>query len=257
VRFNTRTGHIPVILLAGAFEPFDEDKLKAVGADDFILKPFEPHELVSKVKSLLLKNDSEGIQYPAEEEKQSVSSPAEILSAQNQRVEGFHFAPTKKEKSEIVDFETGLGEKLKELEKEQADGQSSEPEEMSIEEISRMVKEAVGMPAALKAEVKASPPVQQTASEGLQLPDNQTIESIIRASVQDLAGSLKKGIEEAIGRQVADTLPVIFEEQLRKTVGEMSGKMQSIAEAEMKKVIPEIAEKIIKREIEKITSELA
>jgi hypothetical protein len=120
-----------------------------------------------------------------------------------------------------------------------------------------MVKEAVGMPAALKAEVKASPPVKQPASEGPQMPDTRTLESIIRTSVQDLAGSLKKGIEEAIRRQVADTLPGIFEEQLRKTVGEMSGKMQNIAEAEMKKAIPEIAERIIKREIEKITSELS
>jgi hypothetical protein len=204
-----------------------------------------------------VKNDSEGIQYLAEEEKPLVSPPAEILYAQNQRVEDFHFAPEKEEKSEAVDFETGLREKLKALEKEQAGGLSPEPEALSIEEISRMVKEAVGMPAALKAGVNTSPPLMQPASEGSQLPDTQTIESIIRASVQDLAGSLKEGIEEAIGRQVADTLPGIFEEQLRKTVGEMSGKMQSIAEAEMKKVIPEIAERIIKREIEKITSELA
>ena len=257
VRSGPHTGHIPVILLAGAFEQFDEDKLKAAGADDFILKPFSPHELVSKVKSLLVKNDSEGIQYPAEEEKSSVSSSAEILSAQNQPAEGFHFGPEKEEKSEAIDLEAGLGEKLKALEKEQTDGQSPEPEALSIEEISRMVKEAVGMPAALKTELKASPRVMQTASQGPQLPDARTIESIIRASMQDLAGSLKNGIEEVIRRQVADTLPGIFEEQLRKTVGEMSGKMQSIAEAEMKKVIPEIAERIIKREIEKITSELA
>jgi DNA-binding response OmpR family regulator len=257
VRSNPRTSHIPVILLAGAFEPFDEDHLKSVGADDFILKPFEPHELVTKIKSLLAQNDSEVIKYRAEEEKPSVSSPAEILSAESQRVEGFRFAAKNKEKGETVDFESGLRERLKAPEREQTDRQSPEPEAMSIEEISRMVKEAVGMPAGLKTDVKAAPPVMQTSTEGLRPPDTQTIESIIRASVQDLAGSLKEGIEETIRQQVVGILPGIFEEQLKKTVAEMSEKMQSIAEAEIKKAVPGIAERLIRGEIEKITSELA
>src|SRR5512137_835488 len=33
--------HIPVLLLAGSFEPFDEVKARAAGADDWIEKPFE------------------------------------------------------------------------------------------------------------------------------------------------------------------------------------------------------------------------
>ena len=54
IKGNPATVHIPVILLAGAFEPFDEDYARSVGADDFIMKPFESNELVSKVKSLLV-----------------------------------------------------------------------------------------------------------------------------------------------------------------------------------------------------------
>ena len=45
--------HIPVLLLTGAFEPFDQDRAKKAGCDGFLAKPFEPQTLISKVKELL------------------------------------------------------------------------------------------------------------------------------------------------------------------------------------------------------------
>lgn len=42
----------PILLLTGSFEPFDEDKAKSCGADDFLAKPFESQQIVSKVKAL-------------------------------------------------------------------------------------------------------------------------------------------------------------------------------------------------------------
>ena len=46
-------GSIPVLLLAGTFEAFDEEEAKSVGANDFITKPFESGELIDKVKTLI------------------------------------------------------------------------------------------------------------------------------------------------------------------------------------------------------------
>lgn len=43
----------PILLLTGSFEPFDEDKAKKCGADDFIAKPFESQQIIAKVKELL------------------------------------------------------------------------------------------------------------------------------------------------------------------------------------------------------------
>jgi CheY-like chemotaxis protein len=42
----------PILLLTGSFEPFDEDKAKKCGADDFLAKPFESQQIVNKVKEL-------------------------------------------------------------------------------------------------------------------------------------------------------------------------------------------------------------
>ena len=52
LKSDPTTRDIPVVLLAGTFEPFDQERAKAVGADDFIVKPFETQALIDKVKRL-------------------------------------------------------------------------------------------------------------------------------------------------------------------------------------------------------------
>ncbi|NLC69892.1 MAG: response regulator [Desulfuromonadaceae bacterium] len=47
--------HIPILLLVGSFEPFDEEKARAIGADGWIAKPFETQALIGKVQDLLEK----------------------------------------------------------------------------------------------------------------------------------------------------------------------------------------------------------
>ncbi len=44
---------IPLLLLVGAFEPFDEEKAARSGTDDHISKPFESQALIEKVKKLV------------------------------------------------------------------------------------------------------------------------------------------------------------------------------------------------------------
>lgn len=54
IKQNERFGSIPVILLVGSFEPFDEAEARRVGADDVVTKPFQSiRQLVSRVGSLL------------------------------------------------------------------------------------------------------------------------------------------------------------------------------------------------------------
>ena len=53
VKKSPELRHIPVVLLAGAFEPVDDQRAKASGCDGVLVKPFEPQQLVSRVKELL------------------------------------------------------------------------------------------------------------------------------------------------------------------------------------------------------------
>jgi hypothetical protein len=45
--------HIPVLLLSGTFEAFDDDRAQRAGADGHITKPFEAQTLVDRVNQLL------------------------------------------------------------------------------------------------------------------------------------------------------------------------------------------------------------
>ncbi len=53
IKQSARLQHIPVLLLAGAFEPIDEDRARAARCDGVLVKPFEPRLLVSRVQELL------------------------------------------------------------------------------------------------------------------------------------------------------------------------------------------------------------
>lgn len=44
---------LPVLLLVGTFEPFDEAQAHAVGADSFLKKPFDSQELLQRVDELI------------------------------------------------------------------------------------------------------------------------------------------------------------------------------------------------------------
>ena len=54
IKRSERFRHIPVMLLVGSFEPFDEAEARRVGADDHLTKPFQSiRTLVGKVRDLM------------------------------------------------------------------------------------------------------------------------------------------------------------------------------------------------------------
>jgi DNA-binding response OmpR family regulator len=53
VKQHAELSHVPVVLLAGAFEPVDEARARQVGSDGILVKPFEPHQVVARVRELL------------------------------------------------------------------------------------------------------------------------------------------------------------------------------------------------------------
>lgn len=64
--------HIPVILLVGSFEPFDEEEARRVGADDYLTKPFQSiRQLVSRVNALLPEQQQQPVEVEEEPQPQT------------------------------------------------------------------------------------------------------------------------------------------------------------------------------------------
>ncbi len=53
IKGQPELSHIPVLLLTGAFEPVDEGRAQATGCDGVLVKPFEPQNVIARVKELL------------------------------------------------------------------------------------------------------------------------------------------------------------------------------------------------------------
>jgi CheY-like chemotaxis protein len=53
VRDHPELSHVPVLLLAGAFEPVDEARARQVKSAGVLVKPFEPHQVVARVRALV------------------------------------------------------------------------------------------------------------------------------------------------------------------------------------------------------------
>ena len=63
IKQSPRLAHIPVVLLTGAFEPVDQAKAEEAGCDGVLAKPFEPQQVIARVKELL---DRAAVERPVE-----------------------------------------------------------------------------------------------------------------------------------------------------------------------------------------------
>jgi hypothetical protein len=66
---------VPVLLLVGTFEPFDEGQARAAGADSFLKKPFDSQELLQRVGELLAARAAPAVA-PAPEPEPEPAAPA-------------------------------------------------------------------------------------------------------------------------------------------------------------------------------------
>lgn len=73
---------VPVLLLTGTFEPFDEAKARSVGADRWIAKPFESQALIACVEELLALATQAPVIAPPVFIPPPVSAPAPVEAAE-------------------------------------------------------------------------------------------------------------------------------------------------------------------------------
>jgi CheY-like chemotaxis protein len=90
---------IPVLLLIGILDDFDEDESRRVGADGFIVKPFEANAAVSKVREALSKAGG-----PLPAEGPSGGGEEEIVDLTNIAQEPTVTPPPQEEAEEIMEL---------------------------------------------------------------------------------------------------------------------------------------------------------
>ena len=78
VKQHPTLSHVPVLLLAGAFEPVDEVRAKRVKSDGVLVKPFETHEVIVRVRELIERKASPE---PAAARVLPAAQPAETPAA--------------------------------------------------------------------------------------------------------------------------------------------------------------------------------
>jgi len=56
LKFDSRYSHIPILILSARGQDLDKEMGKNAGADDYMVKPFESADLISRIERLLDKN---------------------------------------------------------------------------------------------------------------------------------------------------------------------------------------------------------
>jgi two-component system alkaline phosphatase synthesis response regulator PhoP len=57
LRHDDDTRHVPVIMLTALAQRWDVERAVLAGVDDYVLKPFEPHDLLKSIRSVLEKRE--------------------------------------------------------------------------------------------------------------------------------------------------------------------------------------------------------
>jgi len=256
IKANPDTRDIPVILLAGAFEPLDEELSKNVGAEDYIIKPFESQELISKINAVIAAEEmAKGA--PAEEEFAAEAVEGivaeedlwamEELSSETLAVEGLaEETPLELAETPIEEVEeVAAAEAFAFAEEAVAE---VEPEKVAAEEA---VAKAVAVPG---VEVMSA----ERAAEIFKRSVDEKI-SILLSSIdmkEIVFSSLAPSIKDSAEKVLWEVAPELVERLLKEM---LQGSLATIAK-EVEKVIwetvPDLAESMISKEIERIKSEL-
>ncbi len=265
IKQNPMTASVPVILLAGAFEPIDEELSRQVGADDSVIKPFESQELISKINAALtMASAAEGEVAFAEpsDEPIEIAEEAEEISASEEAVE-------------VADIEEDLWAM------EEVEGASGEIP--AVEEALPETEAEIELPEAelLKTELpkvaayetgaaeKSIPAAQPVAAAAVAMPSKEEMLAVFDKEIKErvssflsavdikeaMLASLMPSLKDSIDKILWEIAPEIVEKMMREA---LKGSMASLTK-EIEKVIwetvPDLAGTMIAKEIERIKSE--
>jgi len=263
IKQNPNTSSVPVILLAGAFEPIDEELARTVGADDSVIKPFESQELISKINAALTMVSAGEVEAIAAEEGEAfeIAEEAEELVEE----EGVEVAGAEEDLWAMEDVAAPSEELAEEAlaEEEVADFEGGF--ELPKEEFAAG-KAAVDLKAAAAPRTEAVSPRVEVPQ--IVMPSKEELlavcEKAVRERVSSLAGpEMKEAVLAALGASLKDSIdkilweiaPELVEKMLRETLKNSMVSLTKEVEKVIWETLPDLAGTMISKEIEKIKSE--
>jgi len=255
IKKNPSLSAIPVILLTGAFEPVDEELAKQVGADDFIVKPFESQELISKLNAFL-----------------TISSVTEADIAEDGAVEA-EAVPVGETPEEQLSIEEDLWS-IEEI-PEPVEIKEWHPEEEAApgtEEFISVAEESLaGTEPPVTAQVIEKPAAgagKAAVPEAL-FPAPEEFRKIFQDTVSEKTASLlasldikdavlasmmpimKDAVEKILWEVAPDLVERMLKEMLKGALDSLTKEVENV----IWETVPDLAETMISKEIERIRSE--
>jgi len=254
IKQDPSTSDIPVILLAGAFEPFDEELARKVKSDGFVVKPFESQELISKINETL---------------STAAMAREEAISAKE--------APAK----EGVAVEEDLWSMEEIPETAELEGLPlKEEEEVGKGDIFEAVRE---MGIVIEAEPKETTPpptrkavpVEEAGALEAELPSRYELKDIFEKTLDSKMSSLLSSIDikeiipsflipplkESVEKILSETMPEVSERMLQSEMKDIFEKTVNInlssflSSIDLKEAVQSSLEPIIKDSVTNILSE--
>lgn len=251
IKENPITSNIPVILLAGAFEPINEEMAKQVRADDYIVKPFESQELINKINSALSVKAIEGeikfeeLKEEGKEELAGVIHEDDLWSFEQISED----TEAKVLAVESEETEEAISEEYLEVAEEIPLEVPSIEEEIKTQEI-ESAKVVTGIP---EAEI----PTKDELIKIFKVSVHERIYELISSvDLKELINtSLMPVLRDSVEKILWEVAPDLVERMLKEM---LKGSIESLTK-EVEKVIwetvPDLAETLISKEIERIRSE--
>lgn len=281
---------IPVVLLAGAFEPVDEALMQDCGADDTLVKPFQTEDLLAKIRQYLPESGAPAVaeaeddivfDMSGEDEPEPDVVP-EVMTGGGGGDPfggggGFDAAPVEAEPVEAMVeadvVEAGVVE---------ADVYEAEPVEAMVEADvveAGVVEAGVVEAGVVEADVYEAEPVVSAAPAApvapiasmpqANIPSSEELSAIFLKTVEEnvvlaLKGSdireaivalLEPHIKETVSTMLMEAMPQLLQKVLEELVGGSLATLNTELENIMWETVPELAETLIKKEIEKIKAE--
>ncbi len=248
IKTDPDTRDIPVILLAGVFEPINEELARDSGADERIIKPFESQELIGKINAVLaIKEAQEAVAVEADiGETAEAAVPADEYISDDEIMAFGEILP------EPAAEGYGFGETLLE-EIEEAAAPESETlvaEEIREDKHEERVKEGILLQALPATEVLA-----EIFKKSVDEKISEFIDSIdIRDSV---LSAITPAVRESVEKVMWEIAPGLIDRLLKEMLEGALASLTKEVEKVVWETVPDIAERMILREIESIRSEIS